>query len=167
MVGRVHAPCRVGQNQLFDADGGQNPDRQRDFPLGQPLIKVDAALEHHHVLALLPAKHQCTHMARRRGNGEIGDLGKRNPHRIRQRVGKVTQAAAQHQADGGPLAGVFQQISRGGIDLVFDFHKRISFFDSSFNCFLWLQYSSSWPDVQQALAVRQNIRDCFWTGIMI
>jgi len=62
---------------------------------------MEAALHHHHTLAVQHAAYQHARMPRHSGHRKAGDLAVRQPFVISKCIGVIAQTAAQNHADFG------------------------------------------------------------------
>ena len=79
-------------------------------------IIMKASLEDHHGFAPAGTEHKGAGMTLHSGLGEIRNVREGNRNPVFQGVGKITQAAAKDQADGGTQVSSGLQKIRGGVD---------------------------------------------------
>ena len=99
MIAEVHAARRVGDDQRLDADFLHHAHGQGDILHAVSLVVMEAALHHHHALAVQRAAAPHARVARDGRAREAGDFAVRQFNRVFQRLGVIAQPAAQNNAD--------------------------------------------------------------------
>ena len=101
----AHAAGGVGNEQFPDADGHHHADGEDDEVHPVAFVVVDAALHGDDGLAAEGADDEIPLVADGRGDRETGDVLVGDDERVRDLVGQLAEAAAQHDADFGLPAG--------------------------------------------------------------
>ncbi|KAF5036584.1 hypothetical protein DSECCO2_573530 [anaerobic digester metagenome] len=95
----IHAASRIRQEQYFNPQVFEHPERECDFLHGIAFVEMEAALHGNHVFAAQAAENQTTLMPFDCGHREIGNFTIRDAVNNFNLVNQTTQSCSEYNGD--------------------------------------------------------------------
>lgn len=114
----IHAAGGIGDDEPFDAEPFQHPDRERDLLHRPALVPVKTAGHDHNRMPAEPAENQLARMALHGAGGEMWNVGVVDFGFHRHVAGQAVQPGAEHDAGAGLEVRSGAEEGEGFVDLV-------------------------------------------------